>query len=237
MKKTNEDFKVIKLCKIKQWVFVVDSESYQILKDVNFPLIRFHANMFPTVELACKGKNIKARMVDFKADILNPFLDKVGSAWQSKKFRKCNIDASTMVFDSSKELDASKVAIEKLEICLRRFFARWGFSFTINYSDLRGKSKLHVTYKFDSTKMPIISIQEDLTALPTIRFKLGHLRLNLQLGLKYLEIVIEELGGSTWLQIKTSRCLYSQIGSVTPMMNALISLVNKEPHNLELTND
>ena len=240
--KTSTNVKIIKLCKIKQWYFVADADSYNLLKSVKFPLTKFNQNMFPTVELACRPHKIKAKLVDFKTEVLNTFLDKIGAVWNKKSYRTCTIDASTLVFDADNKrdevkLESTKAAIANLELCLRRFFARWCYSFTINYSELRGKCKLHVTYKFDSAKMPVISIVEDLDALPVIKFKLGFLRLTMQLGVKYLEINVEEQHGNEWKQIKSSRCLYSQVGSVLPIFNALTTLINKEPHNLELPNE
>lgn len=228
--------KTIQLTKIKQWYFPVDAESYKILRDAGFPLIRFHHSMLPTIKLALEPRGIRGRGVSFKDGILNPFLDKLGASWQAKDYRKATITSSTMKFESSKDLEGSKVAIQNLEACLRRFFTRWGFTAQIEYSDLRGKSKLHVTYKFDSNRLPVIPLIEDLETIPTVRFKLGHLRLALQLGTKFLDITIEEQTGNVWTKIKTSRCLYSQIGDVRPMMAACIDMVNREPHNFELPN-
>ena len=142
-----------------------------------------------------------------------------------------------MCFTSTKESARSRVAVASLEASLRRFFTRWGFQHSLEYSELRGKCKLYVNFKFDSHRLPVISLVEDLDAIPTLRFKLGHLRFNLQLGTKYVDTTIEEQAGTTWSKIKTSRCLYSQIGDVRPMLTALVDFVNRDVHNFDNPND
>lgn len=228
---------VILFTQIKQWYFPANPETYEVLRSAGFPMIRFHKNLLPTVHLICKPRGIKARLIPFKEEILDPFLDKVGSKWKSKEYRTVSITATTMTFSSSKELEVSKKAIVNLEAALRRFFTRWGFTFSIDYSELRGKSKLHVNYKFDSNKLPVIPLVEDLETIPTIRFKMGHIRFNLQLGTKYLDFYLEEKGGNSWTKIKTSRCLYSQIGDIRPMLTALTDFVNKDVHNFDNLNE
>ena len=228
--------RILKFTQIKQWYFPVDAESYKILVDMNFPLLRFHQNMLPTLKLICVKKGVRGQLVSFKDALLDPFLDTAGTKWQCKSYRKAVIQSNTMTFTSTENLEASKKAAESLEGSLRRFFERWGYTATVEYSDTKTKCKLRVTYKFDSNRAPVLSLVDTKESIPTIRFKVGHLRFNFQLGLKFLDFTIEEHHGNVWEHVKTSRCLYSQIGDVRPMMAILTEFINKSPDNFDNPN-
>jgi len=226
---------VIVLTKVRQWYLPVDVESYNTLKNAGIPLIRIHENFIPTIGLLTKKHNIKARLVDFNSTILNPYLDELGARWQKRAHRKATMNASVLKFETTHAsvYDSSKEAIPKLEASLRRFFTRWGYSATFESSESRGKCKLHVTYKYDSTKMPIIHLVEDATSLPVIKLELGFVRLSLTMGEKDVEINVSLAAGGGWNSIHTSRCLYSQVSDVRPFITSLMNIPNKDPHNSE----
>lgn len=226
---------VVKLTKIKQFYFPVDAEDYKLLRSHGIPVIKIHENLLPTLGLLFKKNKIQPQSVSFNDSILDPYLDKLGETWQSKEFRVATITKSVMKFETTKAsiMQQSREALHKLETSLRRFFTRWGFSATFELSESRGKLKLHVNYKFDPLRDPIIPLVEDATSLPSIKLDLGFVRLTLTLMKREVEINIAVAAGTGWNSIHTSRCLYSQITDVRPMITALISVVNHDQHNSE----
>ncbi len=230
----NNSETVITLTKIKQWYLPVDAESYMVLRDAGVPLVRIHENFIPTLGLLTK-KKIRARTVDFNETILHPYLDNLGAVWQKREHRKAMINNSVLRFETTHAsvYEKSKQSLDKLESSLRRFFTRWGYSAVFETSESRGKLRLHVSYKHDSTRLPIIPLIEDPTSLPVIRIDIGFVRISMTLGEKEVETNISIASGPKWTSIQTSRCLYSQITDVRPMVSALMQIVNKEPLNFE----
>lgn len=227
--------KVITLTKLRQWYLPVDADSYNILKKAGVPLIRIHENFIPTLSLLTKGKNIKARVVDFNDTILHPYLDELGVRWQKREHRKATINASVLKFETTHAsvLIASREAVIKLEASLRRFFTRWGYTAVFEVSENRGKCRLHVTYKHDSNRTPIIPLVEDATSLPVIKFDIGFVRISITLGSKDMETNVSVAAGGKWTSIQTSRCLYSQVSDVRPMIATLMEIAAKDPHNFD----
>jgi hypothetical protein len=226
---------VLKLTKIKQFYFPVDADDYKLLKAHGIPAIRIHENLLPTLGLVFKKYGIKPQPVPFGEAILDPYLDRIGTAWQSKEHRTASITKSVMKFETTKATVASQAreALHKLETSLRRFFQRWGYSASFELSEMRGKLKLHVNYKFDPERSPIIPLVEDPTSLPAIKIDLGFVRLTLTLMKREVEVNIALAAGTGWNSIHTSRCLYSQISDVRPMLAGLINIVNNDSHNAD----
>jgi hypothetical protein len=101
-----------------------------------------------------------------------------------------------MKFESTKA-DAYKVATEaipKLQDLLEKFFARWGFSSTFDYSTKNGRCKLNVEYWFDTNKLPIVVLEESAVDLPKVQWKLGFTRFTLSFdnyhGRSYRDVTI-----------------------------------------------
>jgi len=223
------------LTKIKSWYIPVDPESYNILKKAGVPLVRIHENMLPTLAMLFKKNKFRAKSVDFKETILDPYLEEIGRRWNKKDHRKATISSSTMRFetDHASIAEATRKIIPDLEASLRRFFQRWGYSATFELSENRGKIRFFVTYKFDQSKNPIIPLVEDPAALPIISLDLGYVRLRMTCGEKEVEVNISVAAGTTWTSLHTSRCLYSQISDVRPMLGALMGIVSKDEHNAD----
>jgi hypothetical protein len=223
----------VKLTKIKQFYFPVDADDYKLLKSFGLPVIKIHENLLPTLGLVFNKHKIKPQSVNFMDTIMNPYLDKIGEVWQSKEHRVATITKSVMKFETTKASiqASSREALHKLETSLRRFFTRWGYSAVFELSESRGKLKLHVQYKFDPERDPIIPLVEDATSLPSIKLELGFVRLSLTLMKREVEINVAIAAGTGWNSIHTSRCLYSQITDVRPMLTALVNVVNNDQHN------
>lgn len=227
--------RIITITKLKQWYLPVDAESYKILRSVGIPLIRIQENFMPTISFLAKKEKIKARVVDFNDTILHPYLDELGALWQKKDHRIATINSSVLKFETvhSSAAEQGRIAIPKVEASLRRFFTRWGYTASFEFSESRNKLKLHVNYKYDSNKLPIINLIEDATSLPVTRIDLGYVRISLTMGEKELETNISIATGTTWQSIHTSRCLYSQVTDVRQMINTFMDIASKDPHNFD----
>ena len=237
--KTGHKKQPVRLTRIKQWYLPADAESYTALKEIGRPLTRIHINFMPAVKLLANKHKLRGTEVSFKDEILDPFLDKVGTAWNSKEFFKASIGNRTMKFETLKPevLDKAKRWVPQMEEKLRAFFQRWGYSSTFDYSESRGRCKLNVEYWYDSQKLPIVVLEEEPKPLPKIQLKLGFTRITLQFGTKYIDTAIEISQGGNFTPLHTTRCLYSQVSSVRPMLNALMSVLDKDEHNFDNTAD
>lgn len=226
---------VVKLTKIKSYYFPVDADDYKLLRSHGIPIIKIHENLLPTLGLVFTKHSIKPQAVSFTESILNPYLDRIGGAWNSKEHRVATITKSVLKFETTKAsiMPQSREALHKLETSLRRFFSRWGFLAVFETSESRGKLKLHVNYKFDPERDPIIPLVEDATSLPAVKIDLGFVRLTLTLMKREVEVNIAVAAGTGWNSIHTSRCLYSQVSDVRPMLTALVGVVNNDQHNAD----
>jgi hypothetical protein len=226
---------IIRLTRIKQWYIPADTESYIELRKVGIPLLRIHRDFLPTVGLLTKSHNIKALNVDFKEKILDPFLDKVGASWLRKENRRCEINATNMRFDAVKpeSFDDAKETIPKLQRVLEDFFARWGYGFRFELSQVKSRIRFNVEYWHDAGREPIVPLEQIVEELPPLKLKLGFTRISLTFGHKYVDTLIEISQGGVFKPLHTSRCLYSQMSSVAPLIKALCTVPNKDPHNFE----
>lgn len=223
----------VRLTKIKDWVMPVDAESYKILRDHGLPCVRIHENLMPTVRILTRKHKIRSDFVDFQESIMRPALDKLGTAWLKRDHRTASLTATVLKFETTHASvrEQGALALPKIEGTLRRLFQRWGYTAAFETSEKRGKLKLHVTYKYDSSKSPIIPLTEVQEALPQIKLELGYVRIVLTLGEREVETNVSIAQGSGWLSMHTSRCLYSQISDIRPFVTALITVQDKDPHN------
>jgi len=249
--------KEIQLTKIKQWYIPVNTESYLALRSAGVPLLRIHQDFIPTLGLLVKNK-IRAKEVNFKTGILEPFLDKVGSSWLRKENRRCDIQATSMRFDAVKpeSFEEAKETIPKLQAVLEKFFTRWGYGFTFDLSQIKTRMRLSVNYWLDSEKLPVIDIEQDVEELPPIPLKLGFTRLTFtfdnyksktvglppRLGsqergkehrIGYVHLLIEVSQGGIYKPIHSTRCTYTELSTVKPLIAALMSIPNMDVHNFD----
>jgi len=140
-----------------------------------------------------------------------------------------------MRFDAVKpeSIAEAEEVIPKLQQVLEAFFARWGYGVTFELSKVKTRIRLNVEYWFDNNRMPILEVEQDVAELPRIQLKLGFTRISLSLGQKYVDTLIEISQGGVFKPLHSSRCLYSQISSVQPLIKALCSVVNHDVHNFD----
>lgn len=231
----SSDPKIIRLTKIKQWWLPVDAESYLTLREAGVPLVRFHVDFLPALSLLTKKHHIKAKEVNFRDEILNPFLELVGTTWNKKPHCRATIGSRIMKFETLRPeaYTKAKESIPKLEDVLVKFFTRWGYNVVPVYSEARGKCKLSVEYYFDSNRLPVLPLEADVRDLPKIQLKLGFTRLTLTFGEKYVDTLIEISQGGVFAPLHSTKCLYSQISSVKPMINALMQVPDRDIHNFD----
>jgi len=235
-----ESEKILRLVKIKQWYIPYDGDSYKLLRSAGVPLVRFHENFLPTLQLLCKKHKFRGQLINFREKVLEPFLDKVGITFNRKPHCRATINTKSLRFETLKPevFQAMKEnTIPKLEDVLLAFFRRWGYKSTFKYSEHRGKILLVVDYWYDSEKLPIIPLAESLEELPPVRIKFGMTRITLKMGEKYLETIIEVSQGGIFKTLHTTRCLYSQMSSVKPMIHALMEVPNRDQYNFDNSAD
>lgn len=250
---------IINLTRIKQWYIPADAESYLVLRRAGVALTRFHQDFLPTLKLLTRHKNIRGKEKDFKREIMTPYFDKIGQTWNRKPHCDCTITSKTMVFETLKaeSLSIARASIPKLQDILTKFFQRWGFRSTFEYSELRGKCKLNVEYWFDPERQPVVILEEEPEDLNRkVQFKLGNLRLTftfdnfesrtvINSGAKqsddgmpardyhigYVHTLIEISQGGKFVPVQSSRCTWSQLSTVKPLIAALMDVPNRQPNN------
>lgn len=234
---------LIRLTRIKQWYIVADVESYMTLKKLGAPMIRVHQNFLPTLQLLTKKNKVNAVSVDFESEILDPFLEKTAATW-TKKYGKCTITSRVMVFQAqdARVGDADK-AVANLEARLQSFFSRWGYKFSVQYSKNRQGTRLkfHVEYWFDPERMPILPLEVPVEEVPKVQFKIGFTRLTFSFEnpqarsgkAPKVHLLVEVSQGGKFTPIHSTNCLYSQLSSVKPLVNALMNVMSVDIHNLD----
>ena len=251
---------VLQFVQIRQWYLPYDADTYLALKNLGVPLVRIHEDFLPTVKLVLKSRNIKARLLNFR-ELREKYFDALSATWMRKPKRDCTITNNTLVFETThaSAAAAAKIAHPKLEASLRRFFTRWGYTSTFEYSEnsRNGKLKLHVTYKYDSSRLPVVPLDKDVLSAPKVELRLGYVKLSItpdvvislggrkknadgqqvgetqEYGNLGIEVNISIASGTDWKSIHTSRCLYSQISNVLPMVSGLMDIPNQDYMNNE----
>lgn len=228
MTKAHQPF--ITLTRIKQWYIPADTESYLALRQLKIPLVRIEQNFLPSVGVLLKRNGFRAKSVDFRTEILEPQLDKWGELWLKRKNRSVSMSTKNLRFETTKaEAHAmAEKAIPNLEEAIMRFFKRWGFSYKIDYSVARGKIRFNVDYYFDQEKLPLITLEEDEATLPKVELQLGFTRLGFTFGTKYIETIVEVSQGGVFTPIHTTKCLYTELSDVRPLLTSLMDAVNQD---------
>jgi hypothetical protein len=250
--------KIIKLTRIRQWYIVADADSYLTLKSLGVCMTRFHQDFLPTLKLLTDKHDVRGKEVNFKTEILGPFLDRVGNTWLKKHPSfDCTIDSKTMTFEVRKAdgYDTARKTIPKMEEVLSAFFARWGYRSSFEYSEARGKCRFAVEYWFDPERQPIVVLAEDVREKPKVMLKFGNLRLTLtfddprgavqmlrdksgdvsgkRVNIGYVHVGIEISQGGNFVPFHSTRCTYQQISNVKPMIAALMEIPNVHANNFD----
>lgn len=224
----NTQARELRLAKIKSWYIPADTNSYQLLRGLKIPLLRVHKDFIPTLFLATKKAGIKPVSVRFP-DILNAYLDKLGTTWQSKPGRTCRLNESRLTF-SAPLTKRNREAIANLDISLAKFFERWAHQYSPVFSMSDDRLKLVVDYKFDADREPVIRAVEEVkprehvldlgfTRIQITFHEEGSTRRKAQPPMIQTEIFVK--GGTKWMLTHTSTCLASEIGDLTQFIHAL----------------
>jgi hypothetical protein len=192
---------IIRLAQIKQWLIPADSESYKVLADVGIPLTIFHEDFLPTIKLVTDQHNIRGIGVNFKDEILDPFLSKVGTTWQKKaESATATIKSKDMVFEVSMkdpQFSKARASIDRMRDVLYDFFCRWGYRAVFDYSEVRNKAVLRVDYVHDPARQPIVGLNEKPESdSEKVQIALGGLRLTFKFDKREQDIcrVVHDLG-------------------------------------------
>lgn len=250
---------IIKLTRIRQWYIVADADSYLTLKNLGVCMTRFHQDFLPTLKLLTQKHDVRGKEVNFKTEILGPFLDRIGKTWLKKHPSfDCTIDSKTMTFEVRKVdgYDIARKTIPKMEEVLSAFFARWGYRSTFTYSEARGKCRFAVEYWFDPERQPIVVLAEDVQEKPNkAMLKLGNLRFTItaddprgsvsllrdksgdvngkEVNIGYVHVKVEISQGGKFEPFQSTRCTYDQISDVRPWIAELMKIPNVNANNFD----
>ncbi len=256
----DQAIKIIRFTKIKQWFIPADADSYKVLRDSGIPLTRLHQDFIPTIRPVLQSRGVRVKQVDFKEEILHPFLDKVGTSWSKKPHTKSLIQARAMLFEvvHADGLVVGRQTAPKLQDVLSKFFSQWGYCMTFEVSESKGKLRIAVEYWFDPEREPIVVLAEAPEERKPLRLKLGNLRISFvfdefesqtvrvrKAGLSddapardhrigYVHTTIESRQGGQFKSIFSSRCKYSDISNVLPLVAALMDVPNHNGNNFEV---
>ena len=241
---------VIKFARLKGWLIPQDAESYQLLKKVGMPLCKMHEDLVPALQMAVRGKGIRAKVSPF-SEVLDTYLDKVGAQWNSKDARKCKIDETQRRLTFTGPLTSkNEKAVDKLDSSLKAFFARWGFSYNAVYSTdtVSNKLKLVADYKFDVNRNPIIPDTEVVDDQP-VELVLGFTKIRIsfnkrrevsgtagdgftkavsKVGAPYHLLEVLNQAGTEWQVIHTGTFIDETIGDLNKWLVCMAGLANTQ---------
>lgn len=228
---------VIELVKVKSWYIPADAMSYQALKSAGLPMLIFHKDFLPTLQLATRRHNIRAREILW-SDMLNTRLDLVGEQWKSKEGRSCKLTETKLIF-LAKANETNRKAIALLEASLAKFFARWAFRYYPVFSETHDRYKLVVDFKFNPELSPIIPVIPVDVKLES-ELILGFTKIKVTFFDKPTEelrvrgmiaplIMLEVFAqaGNSWQPMYTSTCKPAQIGNVATFIPGFAELFKR----------
>lgn len=228
---------IITLVRIKSWYIPGDAEAYQALKAASVPLLIFHKDFLPTLQLATRRHNIKAKERVW-SDLYGDKLDAIGAKWNASRDRSCRITDNKLVF-FAKATAKNRAAVATLEAGLAKFFARWSFRYYPTFSETPDKYKLVVEFRFDPELVPIVPVvtpevkREYDLVLGFTRIRLTFydkptqdlLAKGLVAPLAVLEVATQT--GDTWFPVHTSTFKSAQIKDVSTFMGGYAELFNR----------
>lgn len=228
---------VIDLVRVKSWYIPANAESYQLLKGASVPMLIFHKEFLPTLELALRRKGIRARETLW-GDIFGERMDKIGSQWKIKAGRTCKITDTKMVFTANAS-EANRKAIASLESSLAKFFARWSFRYYPTFSEVVDRYKLVVEFRFDPELVPVVPVVP-VDIKKDYELQLGFTKLKVTfydkpsddpkvIGMIAPLVLMEVFTqtGNTWHNTHTSTFKPSQIGEVDKFLPCMAELFNR----------
>lgn len=156
----------------------------------------------------------------------------------------------------------AREAIDKMRDVLYTFFQRWGYRSTFEYSEGRSKGVLNVSFWHDPTKQPVIGLDDTEEKREKVQIVFGNRRFTfkfdpfeskttrakqqghrspssdearvpLDYHIGYVHILIETKKGGEFVPTDSTKCKYSEISNVLPMLSALMSIPQFNPSNFE----
>jgi hypothetical protein len=228
---------VINLVRVKSWFIPGDAASYQALKEAAGPLLIFHKDFLPTLQLATRRHGIRAKETLW-TDLFHKRMDLIGAAWKAKPGRNCRITDDKLVFQA-KSSKRNRMAVAQLEASLAKFFARWSFRYRPVFSETADRLKLVIEFKFDPELQPIVPVVP-VDVKRTYEMVLGFTKLSLTFYDKPSEdvkvrgmiapLVLLEVftqTGNTWHAVHTSTFKPAQIGDIRGFSPGFAELLNR----------
>lgn len=142
------------LVKLRRYYVPADVESYRTLHRLHVPCVRFHEDMIDTLKLL--PISLIGRPFE---DVFNEFEYKLEQAWTKNPQRRFIKKPNQFILDT-KDLSKVRVSVPAVETTIRKFFARWGYAVTTEFSETPTRAKLVVSYKYDPSILPQIEFLE-----------------------------------------------------------------------------
>jgi len=228
---------VIELVRIKSWYIPANAEAYLSLKAASVPLLIFHKDFLPTLQLAARKHGLRAQETTW-TELFASHMDKVGAQWKSQVDRSCKITDTKLIF-TAKATARNRKAVAALEASLCKFFARWAFRYRPTFSETFDRYKLVVEFKFDPELPPVVPVMP-AEVKREHELVLGFTKLKLTFFDKPTDelrargmiapLVMTEIftqAGTEWVPVFTSTCKPSQIGDVRGFMAGYAELFNR----------
>ncbi|QBQ74550.1 hypothetical protein BcepSauron_170 [Burkholderia phage BcepSauron] len=251
----------IRLAQNKQWLIPADSESYKVLAAVGIPLTIFHEDFLPTIKLVTDPHGIRGVGFSFRTEILEPFLEKVGTTWKKKADTcDCTIRSRDMEFEVSMKDPAftkARASVDRMHDALLDFFDRWGYRMTFEYAEARSKAVVKVTYWHDPAKIPVIGLNEkpesdqEVAALTLggmrITFKMDNFnersrtlparpgqdpKFEHEHGYVHVNVAVKQ--GGEFVPTLSTRARYAEVSNVLPAICQLMRVPQFNPNNFEV---
>jgi hypothetical protein len=211
--------------------------AYQALKSASVPMLIFHKEFLPTLQLATRRHNIRARERSW-ADVFGERMDKLGKAWLARPGRSCKLTDTKLVFLAPAN-ETNRKAIAAMEASLAKFFARWSFRYYPVFSEALNRYKLVVEFRFDPELTPVVPIVP-VDIKKEYELQLGFSKIKLSFYDKPSEdirvrgmiapLVLLEVftqTGNTWHTTHTSAFKANQIGEVEKFLPCVAELFNR----------
>lgn len=241
---------IANIVRVGERFIVADAESYNILREASLPFTVIPAETIETARALMAMKGIEVKEKNFESEFLVPFIKRARASWGAKSpdFTSQHQPGILILDSAPAGADEARKMSPKIEGVIASFFRRWGFKFTYELSESRGKVRIGIEYAIDPKSNPVIELEKDAKDLPKYELELGGLKISLalddpngrivtqgnakdvQIGYVYADVSIKQ--GGKYVPYRSGRCTYGEISSVVPMIAALMKIAENHPDNI-----
>ncbi len=193
-----------------------DTESYLALRKLGVPSTLLHRDFLPALEILTKPKDITISVKPLRP-FINAKIDSLAVAWRAKEGRRCKLKEGRLSF-TAPLTTANKRTVDKVNLLLQNFFARWGCYYSPTYSEKDDKLKFSVDYRLYH-RTPVIQVIAD-EVLNEYELVLGFTKIKLVFNPKQKFVLLHILtsAGNTWNLVHSGSFSITQIEDIKPMV-------------------